>query len=146
MNANAISNFESASLSTSTLMVKRLNDQKAEELVEYTLVMDFNAVAKAQQHLGRDLSRGASWSDLTGTDITVICWCAFDRYYPEITLREVRQMLTPAQSALVCDMLLEMCFPGVLQRIEDSLAEKARAAAAGEESPDTANPTIAVKS
>jgi hypothetical protein len=134
-----MNHFEAASLSTSTLLVKKLGDDKTEQTAEYTLVMDFNAVAKAQEHLGRDLSRGSNWNDLTGSEITVVCWCAFDRFYPEVTLREVRQMLTPAQSSVVCDMLLEMCFPGVLQRIADRIKEKQ----AEGSSPD---PTIAVKS
>lgn len=144
MTKPAITAFESASLSMSTLQVRRLNKDKQEEVVPYDLVMDFNAIAKAQEHLGRDLSDVTQWQNLTGTEVTTIVWCALDRFHPEVTLVEVRQMLTPAQSAQVCNMLLEMCFPGILERIAARLAEMEKEKQAGE--PQSPDPISAGKS
>jgi hypothetical protein len=143
----SISNFECASLSVSTLQVKRLNADRQEELVEFDLVLDMNAISHANSILGLDLTDRSQWQDLTGPDITVICWCAFDRFYPDVTLTEVRQMLTPAQSAGVCNLLLEMCFPGILELIRKRMAELAleeKEKEAGQA--QTADPTSAGKS
>jgi hypothetical protein len=142
-----ISTFESASLSVCTMQVKRLTDDKQEEIKDYTLVMDFNAIAKAQEQLGRDLSDITKWQDLSGPEITTVVWCALDRFHFDVTLKEVRQMLTPAQSAVVCNMLLEMCFPGIIERIDARLKELKEEELKKAEGPtQTADPTSAGKS
>lgn len=133
-----ISSFESASLSYSKLKVRRLNDNLEEENKEYVLVMDFNAIAKALQHTGRDLTDIKNWSTITGPEVSTICWCAFNRFHSDVTLEQVREMLTPVQSAKVCDMLLEMCFPGILKHIAEAVAKLK------EEGKDTENPSAAV--
>lgn len=142
MTKPSITAFESASLSMSTLQVRRLKNDKQEETVTYDLVMDFNAIAKAQEHLGRDLSDVNQWQNLNGVEVTTVVWCALDRFHPEITLKEVRQMLTPAQSAQVSNMLLEMCFPGILERIAARMKELEEKG----EAQQTPDPTSAGKS
>jgi hypothetical protein len=134
-----MNHFEAASLSTSTLLVKKLGDDKQEQTIEYTLSLDFNSVAKAQEHLGRDLSVLTNWQNMTGSDTSIVCWCALDRFHPEVTLRQLRQMISPAQSAIVSNMLLEMCFPGILERIRVQLEKKAKGESVEE------NPTSAGK-
>jgi hypothetical protein len=141
-NKPAITSFESMSLSTCEMRVKRLNDQRQEENAVLTLVMDFNAIAKAHDHLGKDLAEFKNWQHLTGPEVTVICWCALDRFHPEISLKEVRQYLSPAQSAEVCNMLLEMSFPGILDRIEKLVEDRQKNA----EAEQAADPTEAGKS
>jgi hypothetical protein len=111
--------FESPALSTCSLQVR--NEEGA--FAAYTLVMDFNAIARAHEQLGLDLSVARNWQGLTGPQITIVCWCAFDRFHPEIDLRAVRQMLSPAQSAQVFNMLLELSFPGILERIAASVKD-----------------------
>jgi hypothetical protein len=132
-----ITAFESASLSFTKLQVKRLNAQLEEEELEYTLVLDFNAIAKALQHTGRDLTDIRNWENISGPEVSTVCWCAFNRFHPDVTLEQVREMLSPAQSNAVCDMLLEMCFPGVLAKIAEAVARLKNEG-------DSANPTGAV--
>lgn len=127
-----VTSFEAAALSVSKLLVKQLNTQMEEVDREFNLVMDFNAIAKAQELLGKDLVDVKNWQGLTSSETITICWCAMQRFHPEITLDEVRGMLPPAASVEVSNMLLEMAFPGIIERIDKLMAEaqeKAKAAA-----------------
>jgi hypothetical protein len=102
----------------------------------YVLVLDFNALARAEDATGLDLSKPQNWQNLKPAQLTKICWAAFDRYHPEVTLREVGQMLAPAQWAELFIMLFEQCHPGTLERVEQArvLAEQTP----GKDQPDTA--------
>jgi hypothetical protein len=90
----------------------------------YELVLDFNAICKAQDAIGRDLSNPLNWQDLSASDLSAICWAAFDRNHPEVTLREVRSWLAPAQKAELFVMLIEQCYPGILERVGIELEKK----------------------
>jgi hypothetical protein len=84
---------------------------------EYRLVMDFNALAKASELLGRDFADIKSWQNLNSVDTSSLCWCGFNRFHPDVTLEQVRSWLGPAQIWQLYNMLLELCFPGILERI-----------------------------
>jgi hypothetical protein len=117
---------------------------KIEDGNEYQLVLDYNAIAKAEPLLSiapeikdekgkvlspahkRDLSVRFDWAGLTGPDLSVICWAAFDRFHPEITLRQVRQMLAPAQNSQLFEMLFESAYPGVLAKLVEAASELAK--------------------
>jgi hypothetical protein len=118
-----ISSFEAAALGLAKIKVNKLNADLTEQSAEYTLCLDMNAHAKVLEHTGKDLTDPKAWQNLTAKEVVTICWCAFDRFYPEITLREVGQMLSPAQSGAVFTMLLELCFPGILERMEKAQGE-----------------------
>jgi hypothetical protein len=119
----------------------------------YQLVLDYNAIAKAEPLLSkvpeirdeagkvitpthpRDLAKISDWMLLTGPDLSVICWAAFDRFNPDVTLRQVRQFLAPAQNDALFAMLFEAAYPGVLEELVK--AQQARAAMPeGETSPN----------
>lgn len=111
--------FKPAALSYATLKVKQLAGTPSdlhEEDKEYTLVADFNAIAKAQEHLGRDFTDISNWQGMTGVDVVTLAWCTLDRFHPDVTLEQVRGMLPPQQTARVWELLVEMCFPGILER------------------------------
>jgi hypothetical protein len=103
--------------------------------VEYSLVLDYNAIAKAQEVLGRDLSVLLNWQKLSGPDLSVIAWAAFDRYHPEVTLRQVRQWLAPAQQNDLFSMLFEMTWPGIMADLV-RFAEDQAAVPSGEGQPN----------
>lgn len=107
---------------------------------EYKLVLDYNAIAKAQAHPElskrqlasrgviqmerRDLSQILHWAGMTGPDLTIIAWAALDRYHPEVELRTVRQWLAPAQFDQLFLMLVEQCYPGVMERVEQAMQQE----------------------
>src|SRR5260370_584092 len=136
-------NVEAGSLSIATFKVNRLTmaDGKVSEVpAEYNLVMDFNALAKARKEIGREFTDPNSWSNLDTDQLSALCWCAFLRFHPEVSLEEVRGMLPPAARSEIWMMLMELCFPGAAERIE-----KAAAAAAADDqvgpSPNPPAPT-----
>lgn len=122
---------------------------------EYKLVLDYNAIAKAQAHPDlskrqvaskgviqferRDLSQVLHWVGMTGPDLTIIAYAALDRYHPEVDLRTVRQWLAPAQFDQLFMMLVEQCYPGVLERAQQAM--EAMEKAAGKKTKDAASPT-----
>jgi hypothetical protein len=87
------------------------------------LVMDFNALAKANAELGRDFADIKSWQNLNSVDTSTLCWCAFQRFHPDVTLEQVRSWLGPAQIWQLYNMLLELSFPGILERVAKKVAE-----------------------
>lgn len=106
----------------------------------FTVVMDFNAIARAEEVTGLDLSRIQNWQGMKPAQITAACWAGLDRYHPEITLREVGQWLAPAQWAQVWLMLFEQCFPGTLERIKQASLLKETTQGKDEPNPATTLP------
>lgn len=133
--------FESASLGVATVQLRKLDQSLNEIAVSYSLVMDFNAIAKAEQETGKDLSSPSNWANLTGYEVCKVCWCAFERFHPEVTLKEVLQMLAPAQSGAVMDLLFEMCFPGLIAK---SIEARKKKEAEGESQPNPPQPAGAI--
>jgi hypothetical protein len=102
---------------------------------EYSLVMDFEALAKAEPLLSktqdledkkgkviskshtRDLSSTTDWLHLTSADLSVICWAAFSRYHEDVTLKQVRRWLGPATQNDLFTLLFEASYPGVLEKL-----------------------------
>src|SRR4051812_44315750 len=96
------------SLEVQTLPVVNVDvtdEQGAKTL--YRLVLDYNAIAKAQDKINRDLAKTENWFGLSGSDLSVIAWAALDRYHSEVELRTVRQWLAPAQFVQLYLMLIE---------------------------------------
>jgi hypothetical protein len=110
----------------------------------YQLVLDYNSLAKAEPLLSptqeikdeqgkvispihtRDLSVRFDWANLTGADLSVICWSAFDHFHPEVTLKQVRHWLAPAQNNQLFEMLFESAYPGVLAKLKEAAEEIAK--------------------
>lgn len=142
-------------LEAEVLPVTRIVVKDGAEQKEYQLVLDYNAIAKAQAHPDlskrrvtgkdgvehespRDLSQVLHWAGLTGPDLTLIAWAALDRFHPEVELRTLRQWLAPAQFDQLFVMLVEQCYPGVLERAAaamDSMQKKSEPAAIPETIP-----------
>jgi len=120
-----ITTVEAATLPIVQLKLTRLDSALNEIQESFNLVLDFNAIAMANAHLGRDLVMPESWQNLSSDQITYICWCAVQRFHPDVTLEQVRAMLPPGQIGLVFTSLLEMCFPGIIERMEKAAAARA---------------------
>ena len=124
--------------------------------LKYTLVLNYNAIIKAEELLspfvGRDkegnklpsvernLAEITHWQHLSKKDLKVICWAAFDQYHPEITLKQVGELIPPDGYQPLFVMLFEQAFPGVMVKLLEQV-EKAKAIPEGETQPD---PTEAV--
>ena len=115
--------FEAASLGVATFTVNQLDENLLETSKQYKLVFDMNAQAKALEQIKRDLTDISNWQHMSGAEITTVLWCAFERFHPEVTLKEVRQMVPLSQTGAVFNMLLELCFPGILERLSKIKSE-----------------------
>jgi hypothetical protein len=109
--------FEAASLGVARIKVHQLDNDLNETIKEYKLCLDMNAQAHVLELIDRDLTELKNWQNLSGIDISSVCWCAFERFHPEMPLKEVRQVLSPANMGATFNMLLELTFPGILERL-----------------------------
>lgn len=90
----------------------------------YSCVLDFNAVQKCEETIGRDMTKFQSWQGLNHAQLTAIVWAELDRFHPEVTLREVRQWLNPMESASLWLALIEQAFPGITERLGKIVPEE----------------------
>jgi hypothetical protein len=90
----------------------------------YDVVLDFNALIKAEEVTGLDFSKRASWHGLKPAQISAIAWAGLDRFHPEVTLHTVRQWFAPVEWAQLFVMLFEQCHPGVLDALEQLAASE----------------------
>lgn len=141
---------KSAALSVAHLDVTNLDKELQETSVRYTLVMDFNALAIAQDLLHRDFASFDSWRVKDGDsfrildsqEVTTLAWCAMQRFHPEVTLKELRECIPPGEHVPLYSMLLEMCFPGVTEAAQKVVEQRANGVDSGETQP---NPQPAVQ-
>lgn len=108
-------------LGLARLKVTKVDGELKETTDEYKLVLDFNGLFKIRQLIGKDLVLPANWSNLDSTEISTIAWCAFNRFHPEVTLENVREWISPAEFGALYSMLLEMCFPGITERMSKAM-------------------------
>lgn len=113
-------------LKSAVLGVTTLEVHDGDAVKTLQLILDYNAIVKAEEAIGRDLSKPKNWVKLSAKDLTTIAWAALDRYHPEITLTEVRRFLVPAQCDQLFQMLMEQCHPGYLDLVEAALAEASK--------------------
>lgn len=110
--------LQSAILPITKIVVKSLDEAGKEVQTEYKLVLDYNAIARAEEVIKRDLSKTINWVDLSGPQLSAIVWSALGRYHPKVTLEECRGWLAPAQHGQLFELLIEQCHPGILDRIQ----------------------------
>lgn len=93
----------------------------------YKLVLDFNAIARAQEELGKDFALFASWvHGMTSRETVKLCYFALQRYHPEITWEEVGSWFSAEHIAPLNNLLIDLAFPGTLDRIKKSLEDKSK--------------------
>jgi hypothetical protein len=125
-----INKVETASLGIARVIVKNVElvgGEPKEVEQTYNLALDFNAVALALDKTGLDFMRSESWQGLSSAKLRTLCWCAFQRFHPEISEAQVGQMFSPADEGAVWNMLIELAFPGALDRISKAIQERKEA-------------------
>ncbi len=86
---------------------------------QWKLAYTYKAIAKIEAAIGKDIKRIEGWQDLSsGTEFPVIVWGGLDKFNPEVTLEEVREVLNPEAQRLLSDRIFELMFPGVLEAIK----------------------------
>src|SRR6185312_10029857 len=94
---------------------------------KYKLVLDFNALARAHEELGKDFAQASSWFEgMTSLETVKLCWYALKRYHPEITWEEVGSWFNAADMAHLNNLLIELAFPGTLERLNKAIEAKAK--------------------
>src|ERR1700753_2292004 len=93
----------------------------------YKLVLDFNAIARTQEELGKDFAVFASWvQGMTSRDTVKLCHFALHRHHPEVTWEQVCSWFSPEHIAPLNNLLIELAFPGTLEQIKKSIESKSK--------------------
>ena len=91
-----------------------LDAEDGTEPKKWTLCYTYKAIAKIEEAIGKDIKRIESWQDLSsGNDFPVIVWGGLDKFNPEVTLDEVKEILNPEAQRALSDAIFELMFPGV---------------------------------
>lgn len=109
--------FTPSSFCTASLKVKQLKADLTEDEKMLTLVMDMNSFSRALEHMNRDLTIPANWKDLGPVDIAMVLWCSLHRFHPEITIEEAKRLIPLEHTAELFNMLIELCFPGIIEQL-----------------------------
>lgn len=90
----------------------------------WKLAYTYKAIAKIESLIGKDIKKVDDWKDLSsGSDFPVIVWGGLDKFNPEVTLDDVKEILNPECQRILSDAIFELCFPGVREAYEKALAD-----------------------
>ena len=110
-----------------TILLQPDDDSKPKK---WTLCYTYRAIAKIEEAIGKDIKRIESWQSLSsGKDFPVIVWGGLDKFNPEVTLDEVKEILNPEAQRALSDAIFELMFPGVREAFEKSLTKDTGATA-----------------
>ena len=109
----------------------------------YKLCYDYNALARIEGELGRDLKSVENWKGLTSAKFATLVWCGLARYHKDVPLETVQNNLNPAIERQLGDQIFEMLFPGLLAALAEFNAEVERAKKIGAPSPNVQEPAAA---
>jgi hypothetical protein len=101
------------------------------------LLLTYRSIMKAENECGINFGLRASWTNVSASSLSVLCWACFETNYPEVTLEDVRGFLVPAHYDQLWVMLYERCFPGSMQMAEE-LSRRKNGAGESEPSPSEA--------
>ncbi len=119
--------MELTSLKKALVHFANLEVETETGIQKYKLVLDFNAIARAQEELGKDFALFASWlQGMTSLDTVKLCYFALHRHHPEITWEEACSWFSPGHIAPLNNLLIELAFPGTLEQIKKSLEGKSK--------------------
>ncbi len=90
----------------------------------WKLCYTYKAIAKIEETTGIDLKKIEDWKDISsGKHFPVIVWGGLDKFNPEVSLDDVRDILNPEAQRLLSDEIFNLMFPGVKEAYEKSLQE-----------------------
>lgn len=91
----------------------------------WKLCYTYKAIAKIEEATGLDLKRVDDWKQISsGKHFPVIVWGGLDKFNPEVTLDEVKEILNPEAQRLLSDEIFVLMFPGVREAYEKALKAK----------------------
>lgn len=94
---------------------------------KYKLVLDFNVISRAQEELGKDFAQSSSWfHGMTSLETVKLCWFSLKRFHPEVTWDEVCSWFSAEHIAPLNNLLIDLAFPGTLDRIKKAIEDKAQ--------------------
>jgi hypothetical protein len=91
----------------------------------WKMCLDYRAIAKFESETGLDVKRPDTWEQITsGETFAKLVWCCLTRYSPHITFDDVLDNLNPAAHQYLRAALLELTFPGFLERAAQRITEQ----------------------
>lgn len=92
---------------------------------EFKLVLDFDAMDKILDKLGVDLCSPMVWINLKGSKVPLVLHAAMQRHHPEMTIEKVHALIPINEVWGVRNLLMEMCFPGIMEKAAEEVQAKA---------------------
>lgn len=121
-------------LKKAVMNVSNLEVETDDGTKKYKLALDMNAIANANETLGKDFALPQTWVGMTAVETAKLCWYALKRFHPNIMLDEVFAWFTPEHAPTLHNLLFELAFPGVLERLKKAAEENK---APGKDQPST---------
>jgi hypothetical protein len=124
--------MEVKQIQTASVDVAKIN-VKLLELVEgepkevdksFNLVLDYAAVALALEKTGIDFAKAESWFPIAPNHLVTLLWCSFQRFHPDVTEQQVSHMVAPAEQWTIRTMLMDLAFPGWVERMLKAQKER----------------------
>jgi hypothetical protein len=113
-----------------------LDAEDGTEPKSWKLAYTYKAIARIEEAIGKDIKKIADWNGLSsGKEFPVIVWGGLEKFNPEVTLDEVREILNPEAQRALSDIIFELMFPGAAAAYQKILADEKVAGA-------TADPNV----
>lgn len=91
----------------------------------WTLCLDYRALARVEESTGLDLKKPDDWDKIkSGGTFPRIVWACLNRYSPDVTLDEVLDNLNPQAHAILWNKLYDFNFPGLREAVAAFRAKK----------------------
>jgi len=111
--------MENVIQSAVTPTLKIIVEKELGARAEWTLCLDYRALALIEKETGLDLKTPKGWDALTtSTNLPTVVWCGLRRYSPEVTKEEVLDGLNPEAHHILRAKLLEMTYPDVAEALK----------------------------
>lgn len=108
-----------------------IDKEDGKEPLVWRLCYTYKAIAKIEDAIKKDIKRIEDWKELSsGKDFPVIVWGGLDKFNPEVTLDQVKEMLNPEAQRMLSDVIFDLCFPGAKEAYEKSIKESSEKAGA----------------
>jgi hypothetical protein len=129
--------MEVKQISTASVDIARIN-VKLLEMVEgepketdksFNLVLDYAAIALALDKTGIDFAKAENWFPIAPKHLVTLLWCSFQRFHSDVTEEQVSHMIAPAEQWTIRTMLMDLAFPGWVDRMVKAQKEEASRAA-----------------
>jgi hypothetical protein len=122
-----VKQIKTASVDVAKINVKMLDlvDGEPKEIDKsYNLVLDFAAIALALDKTGIDFVKAENWFPIAPKHLVTLLWCSFQRFHSDVTEEQVSHMIAPAEQWTIRTMLMDLAFPGWVDRMVKAQKEK----------------------